>query len=101
MATRDQRARIAAETVAVAQGGSYLAPSGSTVSIKDAVALAVQQTSLITPGEARSLRSRAESLIARRAFATSFEVRNETTFAAARRLVDRHGPENVAALNFA
>ena len=101
MATRDQRARVAAETVAVAQGGSYLAPSGVVVSIGDAVQLAVRKTEVITPGQARSLRSRAEAVISGRRFKTGFEVRNETTFSAARRLVERYGPDRVAALNFA
>ena len=101
MANRDQRAQIAAETVAIAQGGAYRSPSGVDVSIRDAVQFAVHQTRLITPGESRSLRRRADTLLSRRAFATSFEVRNETTFSAARRLVERYGPESVAALNFA
>ena len=101
MANRDQRARIAAETVAIAQGGVYRSPSGAHVSIRDAVQRAVHQTRLITPGDARSLRSRADTMIARRAFATSFDVHNETTFSAARRLVERFGADAVAALNFA
>ena len=41
------------------------------------------------------------TLLARRAFATTFEVQNETTFSAAKRLVEKYGPESVAALNFA
>ena len=90
MANRDQRARIAAETVAIAQGGVYRSASGVDVSIRDAVQPAVQQTRLITPDDARSLRSRADTTIARRAFSTSFDVRNETTFSAARRPSRRH-----------
>ncbi|MDB5288907.1 MAG: hypothetical protein JWL69_148 [Phycisphaerales bacterium] len=101
MSTCAQWARIAAETVGIAQGGSYLAPSGAVVSVRDAVQLAVQQTELITPGQTRSLRSRADALLSRRGFKTTFDVRNETTFAAARRLVLRFGAGQVAALNFA
>ena len=101
MANRNERARIAAETVAIIQAGGYRAPSGMDVSIGDAVQLAVDQTRLITPGELPTVRSRARAVMERRAFSTSFDVRNETTFAAAGRLVERFGPDAVAALNFA
>lgn len=101
MANRDQRARNAAETVAIAQGGTYLAPSGVPVSIHNSVQLAIHKTVLITPGQSRSLRSRADRAICDRAFRTALEVRNETTFVAARRLVRQFGPDRVAALNFA
>jgi uncharacterized protein (TIGR02452 family) len=101
MSTRAQWARIAVETVAIAQGGSYLAPSGTVVSVRDAVQLAVHRTELITPGQTRSLRLRADALLSRRAFKTAFSVTNETTFAAARRLVQGFGADKVAALNFA
>jgi uncharacterized protein (TIGR02452 family) len=101
VANRDQRARIAAETVAIAQCGLYRSPSGVDVSINDSVQTAIHQTRLYTPGESRSLRSRADAVLSRRSLATSFAVRNETTFAAAKRLVDRFGASSVAALNFA
>jgi uncharacterized protein (TIGR02452 family) len=101
MGNRDERAGIAADTVAIAQGGSYRAPSGATVSIHKAMQLAIDQSVLITPGQARSLRNSAERAISDRKFATKFEVRNETTLSAARQLVDRHGADRVAALNFA
>lgn len=101
MASRDERARIAADTVAIAQGGTYLAPSGATVSIRDAVQLAIHKSVLITPSQARSLRTRAEKAISSHPFRTTFEVRNETTLAAARRAVHQFGSDRVAALNFA
>jgi uncharacterized protein (TIGR02452 family) len=103
MAGKNQilRARIAAETVAIAQGGSYVAPSGATVSAREAVEMAVHRTDLIAPGAARSLRARADAVLAARRARTALDVRNETTLAAARRLVARFGPDRVAALNFA
>lgn len=101
MPTRDQRARIAAETVAIAHSGTYTALSGRTVSIRDAVRSACESAALITPGDARSLRAKATRTLSDRSFQTTFEVRNETTLAAARRLVAQFGPERVAALNFA
>jgi uncharacterized protein (TIGR02452 family) len=100
--SRTARAQTAAQTLAIAQGGTYLAPSGKTVDIRAATQLAVHQTELITPGQHRALRARAaESIAARPPSQTTFEVRNESTFAAARRLVVQFGPDRVAALNFA
>ena len=101
MANRSNLARIAAETVAITQSGTYAAPSGRTVSMRDAVQTACETAVLITPGDARSLPSRADRFVASRSFRTTFEVRNEATLAAARRLVARYGPDRVAALNFA
>jgi uncharacterized protein (TIGR02452 family) len=102
VANRDQRARIAAETVAISQIGDYVAPSGRRVDVREAIRAAVEGSVLITPGESRSLWARAEREIAERSFSqTAFDVRNETTFAAARRLVARFGADRVAALNFA
>src|SRR4051812_40037332 len=101
MPNRDQRARTAAETLAIAQGGSYVAPSGKAVNILDAIQLAIHKSVLIAPSKARSLRSRADRIMAGRSGPTAFDVSNETTLSAGRRLVDRFGPDRVAMLNFA
>lgn len=101
MADRGERARIAAETVAITHSKEYQAPSGRLVSIAQSLNHALNASVLITPDDARRLRERAERVMAERSCATTFEVRNETTFAAARRLVQRFGPDRVAALNFA
>ena len=101
MATRDQRARIAAETVAISTGGSYLAPSGREVSIAESVRAAIEGGTLVTPGTANSYQARAAQLAAERSFQTQFALNNETTLAAARRLSKSHGPDRTAALNFA
>lgn len=102
MANRDERARIAAETVTITRTGTYRAPSGRTVSIADSVRAAVEASVLFTPREAAGLPARAEAMLAARdRRATPFAVRNETTFAAARRLSGDFGPGKVAALNFA
>jgi uncharacterized protein (TIGR02452 family) len=52
-------------------------------------------------GPSNALLRRASAVRSQRSFETVFEVRNESTFAGARRLVERFGPERVAALNFA
>ena len=102
MANRGERARIAAETVAITRTGTYAAPSGRVVSIADDVRAAIDASVLITPGEAVGLRGRADAILAsREPRRTTFDVRNETTFAAARRLHDEYGARAVAALNFA
>jgi hypothetical protein len=56
---------------------------------------------LVRPGDWPKLQTRADSILAGRSFQTEIEVRNETTFAAARRLIDRVGAGGVCALNFA
>lgn len=101
MASRSQRAKTAAETLAISQGGVYLAPSGNEVQIGDWVEEAIHTTRLYTPNDVRSLSTRAQRLLPERNFDTTIEVRNETTLAAGKRLVDHYGSERVAALNFA
>jgi uncharacterized protein (TIGR02452 family) len=101
MANREARARIAAETVAITRSGMYTEPSGAVVEIGEAVRLAVHRTQLFVPGDLRVLCDRAQTELSMRSFTTSFEVKNETTFATARRLVAQYGPDRVAALNFA
>jgi uncharacterized protein (TIGR02452 family) len=101
MATRDQRARIAQETVAISYAGTYTSPSGRTVSILDRIRTAIESSELISPGQTPSLHARADRAMGGRAFETTFEVDNETTLAAGWRLVERFGPERLAALNFA
>ncbi len=101
MANRNERAQLAAETVAITQSGTYVAPSGNTVVLRPAIESAIQHTRLIRPDETESLRGRVSDKLSARSFATTFGVANEGTFTAARRLVQRFGPDKVAALNFA
>ena len=101
MPTRDQRARVAQETVAISYAGSYKSPGGRPVSLLDGIRTAIESTELIAPAAVRSLHARADRAIGGRNFTTTFQVSNETTLAADRRLVDRFGPHCVAALNFA
>jgi len=86
---------IAAETVGIALGGSYVAPSGRAVRIDALVAAAAQGTTLVRPGETDT-DARAES----GSGAPTVEVAPEATARAARRLL-REGHADVAALNFA
>ena len=102
MANRNERAEIAEETVAITRRGSYFAPAGRTVAIDQAVRAATDGSVLFTPSEAAGLRARADAIMAaREPRRTTFDVRNEGTFTAARRLVGESGADKVAALNFA
>jgi uncharacterized protein (TIGR02452 family) len=68
------------------------------VVIGEAVERALAGTVLVRPGERVGQRG---EVAARGAFATKISVRNEGTFVAARRLVERFGAGRVMALNFA
>jgi len=59
MANREDRARIAAETAAITQAGTYVAPSGRYVAIAKSIRAAIDGSVLFTPSEAAGLRARA------------------------------------------
>ena len=101
MASRNDRARIATEAVDISLAGQYRLPSGQEVLLGDAIQLAIHQTELITPSQISGMRDRAMQILAKRDLVTNIEVKNETTFASARRLVDQYGSAYVTALNFA
>jgi uncharacterized protein (TIGR02452 family) len=87
---RDELAGLGRQTAEICTAGTYTAPSGGAVSIRDSLGRAVAGTRDYPAGSA--LPSPRTDL-----HRTIFEVRNETTLAAARRLSNR----NVVALNFA
>lgn len=90
--SRSQAATLGRETKRILEAGRYTAPSGRTVEIADDVRRAVEGTLPYPPDEPVP-RPRFSPV------ATRFEVVNETTLDAARRLVaDGHRP---VALNFA
>lgn len=87
---------IASETVRIAEQGEYLAPSGRTVSIREAVERSVRGTVLYRPADFE----RWEDPPAREGI-PRIEVTSEKTGAASRRLVETERASGVAALNFA
>lgn len=89
-------ADVTRQTLAILDSGAYVAPSGARVDIGAAVAAAVAGTVLYRPGQLSPL-----SLPPRRGGAPRIEVTDETTAAAARRLVAVEGVDDVVALNFA
>jgi uncharacterized protein (TIGR02452 family) len=87
--------------MAIARAGAYVTPAGRNVSVAEAVGRALDAAELFKPDAAAALPERARAVLSSRSFDIQFDVRNEGTFTAARRLVDRFGPDRVAALNFA
>lgn len=89
---------IASNTVAISQRGTYTAEDGSSVDIRTQLQAAVAGTELYRPADFEALRV---TDVARASMPTRFEVTDETTGAAGRRLVEREGERGVVALNFA
>jgi uncharacterized protein (TIGR02452 family) len=88
------RSGIAKQTLEIIERGSYVAPSGRTVELRAAIDAAVRGTALYAP---EALDRLAPAGTGR----PRIEVTDETTGAAARRLVEDEGAKNLLALNFA
>jgi uncharacterized protein (TIGR02452 family) len=99
MTTRSKRAAVAQETVLILMEGRYTAPNRATVSIGEALQSSVERSKLYPPARLRQA-LKASWARGRMPRPTRFEVANETTLAAARRLLGS-GRERVLALNFA
>lgn len=84
--------RVARETLAICERGSYVAPSGREVDLSDALRRAVEGTRVYTPSWLAALAPPTRA-------ARHVEVTDETTQRATERLVREHG--DVALLNFA
>lgn len=98
MAKRSERLAIAQQTVLILAEGQYISPAG-VVSIASDQESAVQRSELYTPTRLRQS-VKAAWCRPRPDLPTHFEAVNETTLAAARRLLGA-GRERVLALNFA
>lgn len=100
MTTRDERARIAEETLAIVERGGYELQDGQPVDIAEAQAAAVIGTELYTPERIDGL-ARGGSDGAAAATETAIETVNCTTFAGARSLLANAPGADVLCLNFA
>lgn len=103
MSRRSARAHIARETMRILDRGCYESPTGQVVHIKSALEAAISGSIHYRPAdfdEAFALRDR---ILAERGIQPpiEFEVVNETTLSAARRLAEVDDNANVLALNFA
>lgn len=101
--SRTARASIAQETLAICEARRYTAPSGLVCDLDDALADALDSTQLYGPGDKVRVRALCDLRLSERAALPSarLEVRNETTLAAARRLLRGEPEIPVLALNFA
>ncbi len=97
MTSRKKRAAIAQETVRALEDGFYTLATGERVEIAAALHAAKSNTRLYRPNDFPE----PPGPVARRSESTRFEVTNETTLHAARRLVNEQPPRKVLALNFA
>ncbi len=103
MSKRATRAQIAQETVSILEQGRYALPIGAEVSIREPLELARSQSVLYTPDHFGGVFSRRDEILRRRVDRppVAFEVVNETTMHAARRLMTTQGVPRILALNFA
>jgi uncharacterized protein (TIGR02452 family) len=97
MNNREFRSGIAQETLAILAAGSYRNAAGADINIARELAYAKGSSVHYTAAQLAALASSEDK---RARHATQFEVRNESTFSAARRLADA-GYENPLCLNFA
>ncbi len=97
MNNREGRARIAQETLAILANGSYCNATGSEVSIARELEASVSGTLHYSGDQLAALATHVNQ---RPRYQTTFEVRNESTFAAARRLAQA-GRRDLLCLNFA
>jgi uncharacterized protein (TIGR02452 family) len=103
MPKRSTRAQTAQETVEILRRGAYVAPAGGTVVIGGALASARAGSVLYRPDSFAAVRRLRDRLLTERnrSAAIEFEVVNETTLHAARRLLHDGSCDRVLALNFA
>jgi uncharacterized protein (TIGR02452 family) len=103
MSQRSTRAQIARETLAILEEGRYRSPSGREVAVREAIEAAQARSVLHVPEQFEDVfRQRDRILLGREdRQPVRFEVTNETTLSAARRLIRGGEAARVLALNFA
>ncbi|MGI9612902.1 MAG: TIGR02452 family protein [Acidimicrobiales bacterium] len=101
MANREGLARIATETLEIAERGSYELHGGATVSIGAAQVEAMAGTAMYRPDDLRALAGDVGTGDRVDGAATTIEVQNCTTFAGAKLLLADHADADVLCLNFA
>jgi uncharacterized protein (TIGR02452 family) len=102
MSKRSTRAHTARETLAILKQGAYHTPGGERIRLGEELDAAITRSVLYRPDEFPEVFGRRdERLRDRSPTPTAFEVVNETTLHAARRLVEAETGARVLALNFA
>ncbi len=99
---REIRSKIAKETLDILEQGFYTGPSGAKITIRDEVEAAVAKSVLYAPDRLPNILKEASLLDERLTRnAPCIEVTNESTLAAAQRLVAQEGIAETVCLNFA
>ncbi|WP_127589220.1 TIGR02452 family protein [Paenibacillus koleovorans] len=99
---REIRSQTAKETLAILEKGFYLNQEGSTVTVQPEVEMAVRNSKLYSPNGLPVIKQEAVSRIRdHQGVQPKMEVTDESTLAAARRLVVYEGLQNTLCLNFA
>jgi uncharacterized protein (TIGR02452 family) len=102
MSKRTTRAQTAQQTLAILEEGACLHPSGGRIPLRDELASACSCSVLYSPDDFHEvLQQRDQLLRDRPPIPRAFEVVNETTLHAARRLAQGEPGARVLALNFA
>jgi uncharacterized protein (TIGR02452 family) len=102
MSKRTTRALIAQQTLIILKEGFYLHPGGGRIPIRDELDSACARSVLYAPGDFRRVFNQRDELLRDRPpTPAAFEVVNETTLHAARRLHDGEPGTRLLALNFA
>ncbi|OAS13332.1 TIGR02452 family protein [Paenibacillus oryzisoli] len=99
---REIRSQIAKETLEILETGFYLNPKGNKISVQEEIETAIRESKLFSPNGLPVIKEEAVSRISDALLVPSnIEVTNESTLAAARRLVVKEGLQNTLCLNFA
>jgi uncharacterized protein (TIGR02452 family) len=102
MSKRTARTQVARETMTVLEEGAYLHPGGGRVPLGDELTSARSRSVLYSPDQFQGVFHQRDQLLRDRPpVPVAFEVVNETTLHAARRLVEGAPAARVLALNFA
>src|SRR5205807_2297964 len=101
MTKRTTRAQTAQQTLTILEEGAYLHPSGQRIRLRNDLASARSRSVLYAPDDFSAIfRQRDQRLRERPPTPITFEVVNETTLHAARRLAQGEPGKRVLALNF-
>jgi uncharacterized protein (TIGR02452 family) len=99
---REIRSQIAKETLAILEKGYYLNTEKNTITIQQEVETAIRNAKLYSPNGLPAIKQEAVSRINdSQGVQSIIEVTDESTLAAARRLVVQEGLQNTLCLNFA
>ena len=100
MNNREVRSKVAQETLGIIEDGAYLNQDGVRIDLKGEVEAAVRDSKLYTPNALQEIKRMVASY-KRRSSLPKIEVTDESTLAAAQRLVQVEGVAETVCLNFA